>query len=132
MITPPKASQALNSANRAVPMSRGRIVRHRLGAIRRYLGQVSDRMAEHYVHLKGAVAAVARGLSGLRRARSGPRKPSSGSPPRTPPSINESASSPPPAAPSTNGSRPPAPTSASRTDASLTSKLALPTPDRPT
>ncbi|MFJ2674815.1 DUF6262 family protein [Streptomyces sp. NPDC087525] len=47
----------------------------------------------------------------------GPRKPSSGSPPRTPPSNSASASSPPTTAPWTNGSRSPAPTCASRTAA---------------
>ena len=52
----------------------------------------------------------------------GPRTPSSGSPPRTPPSSSASASSPPTTAPSTNDSRPPAPTCASKTAESPTSK----------
>jgi hypothetical protein len=68
----------------------------------------------------------------------GPRKPSSGSPPITPPSNSASASSPPITAPSTNDSRPPAPTCVSRTGASPTSKPASPNrhrspdPSRPT
>ncbi|MET9462174.1 hypothetical protein ABZY05_45570 [Streptomyces canus] len=52
--------RGLEAALRAGRLDPGRrIVRHRLGAIRRYLGQGSDGMVEH---LKGAVVAVARPL----------------------------------------------------------------------
>ena len=52
----------------------------------------------------------------------GHRMPSSGSPPRTPPSNSACASSAPTTAPSTNDSKPPGPTCASKTVASPTSK----------
>ena len=58
----------------------------------------------------------------------GPRRPSSASPPRTPPSNSEYGSSPPTTGPWTNGSRPPGRTCASRTAASPTSKPSSQTP----
>jgi hypothetical protein len=58
----------------------------------------------------------------------GPRKPSSASPRRTPPSNSASANSPPTTAPSTNASRPPAPTCVSKTAASPISKPRSPAP----
>jgi hypothetical protein len=57
----------------------------------------------------------------------GLKRPSSGSPPRTPPSSNVSVSSPPTTAPSTNAFKRPDPTSGSRIGASPTSKPNSPT-----
>lgn len=81
-------------------------------------------------HICSGVAAGVRVQAG-RSGRSGPRRPSSASPPRTPPSNNEYGNSPPTAGPWTNGSRPPAPTCGSRTADSRTSKPRSPRPSAP-